>query len=179
MVLACEDHLRRLDASDGRDLGAPLRLGMRQGTDRAHAASDMLAPLVAASACATVAVGGTGSAIAVDLADPATAVYLPMHYDGIAALALSADGHLRAVGEHYHHGITLEDARTGQVRALDGHLDRVTALAFTPDATRLVSAGADGQLIVWEVASGRLLATYRCLYTPAGEEQRWEVVDGG
>ena len=139
----------------------------------------MLDPMVIAAAATTVAVGGQGSALVVDLAAPATATYLPMQYDGVAAVALSADGQLRAVGEHYHHGITLQDARTGEMRSFAGHLARVTALAFTPDATRLVSAGADGQLIVWEVASGRLLATYRCLYTPAGEEQRWEVVDGG
>src|SRR5438128_10474244 len=43
-----------------------------------------------------------------------------------------------------------------------GHVRPVSAVAFTPDGTRLVSAGGDGDATVkvWDVATARLLATF-------------------
>jgi WD40 repeat protein/tRNA A-37 threonylcarbamoyl transferase component Bud32 len=48
----------------------------------------------------------------------------------------------------------------GQV-TLYGHVGRVAAVAFSPDGTRLASAGGDGMLRVWEVATGAELFARR------------------
>ena len=48
---------------------------------------------------------------------------------------------------------------TALLRTLEGHKGAVAAVAVTPDGKLAVSAGSDGTLIVWEVASGRKLRT--------------------
>ena len=50
------------------------------------------------------------------------------------------------------------DAETGErLRTLSGHYHPVSALAFSPDGGRLVSASFDGHLIVWDTTTGRRL----------------------
>ncbi|HET7502486.1 MAG TPA: AAA family ATPase, partial [Kofleriaceae bacterium] len=48
------------------------------------------------------------------------------------------------------------------VRNLNGHTSGVTACAVTPDGRNVVSASADETLKVWELASGRVVATLEC-----------------
>src|SRR5207245_286348 len=59
--------------------------------------------------------------------------------------------------------IKIWDRATGkEIRTLLGrHLGPVMELAFSPDGKRLVSAGFDKSLIVWDVASGSRLHTLR------------------
>ncbi|MEY6432123.1 caspase family protein [Thioalkalicoccus limnaeus] len=75
----------------------------------------------------------------------------------IYALALSPDDAILAVGgnlpghEPGQHPIRLHDVRDGVVtHLLVGHEDVVLGLDFSPTGTHLVSAGADGQAIVWD-----------------------------
>ncbi len=42
-------------------------------------------------------------------------------------------------------------------RTFSGHTERVDAVAFSPDGTKIASGGNDGKLIIWDVSSGRVL----------------------
>lgn len=54
--------------------------------------------------------------------------------------------------------IRLWDAATGSVRFdLDGHSDAIHTVRWSPDGTRLLSAGDDGRLFVWSAADGEPL----------------------
>src|SRR5690606_20477921 len=78
--------------------------------------------------------------------------------------------------------IRLYDAATGVVfRTLSGHGLEVTALAFSPDGTRLASAAADQTVHLWELGTSepsRLLggekgahddAVWSAVYSPNNE----------
>ncbi len=55
----------------------------------------------------------------------------------------------------------LRDARTGAVRyRLEGHQHLVGPLAFSADGLKLASASADRVIKVWDVATGRQVATF-------------------
>lgn len=54
----------------------------------------------------------------------------------------------------------------GKPWALQGHTDAVVAIAFSPDSARLVSAGRDKTLKLWDLTSGALLKS-----VPLGEQQ--------
>ena len=45
------------------------------------------------------------------------------------------------------------------LQTIEGHTDRVAAVAVTPDGARAVSGSWDGTLRVWELSTGRALAT--------------------
>ena len=54
------------------------------------------------------------------------------------------------------------DAETGErLHTLPGHRHPVSALAFSPDGRRLVSASFDRRLIVWDAETGKPLHTLR------------------
>jgi WD40 repeat protein len=73
-----------------------------------------------------------------------------------------------------HHAATRESPTL--VRSLEGHTSWVTACAVTPDGRHVVSASYDKTLKIWELASGRALATLEghtarvtaCAVTPDG-----------
>jgi WD40 repeat protein/serine/threonine protein kinase len=70
-------------------------------------------------------------------------------------LACSPDGLLVATGSAAAGGefaISVWNTATGQlVRELKGHLGHITSLAFSPDGSRLMSGGADGNIKCWDV----------------------------
>jgi WD40 repeat protein/tRNA A-37 threonylcarbamoyl transferase component Bud32 len=69
-------------------------------------------------------------------------------------IALSADGRKIAIGDD-HGLISLFDAHGELLRTLSGHTRAVSALVFTPDARRLISAGSfDRTARVWDTAIG-------------------------
>ncbi|MDB5312242.1 MAG: domain, G-beta repeat [Gemmataceae bacterium] len=80
-------------------------------------------------------------------------------FAGLAALfqlvgvcvAVSPDGRTVAVGDRTG-GVDLYETRTGQVRRqLVGHAGACADLTFTPDGSKLLTAGADHCVLVWPV----------------------------
>jgi WD40 repeat protein len=54
--------------------------------------------------------------------------------------------------------IRLFDVGTGkEVRAMKGHTDTVTAMAFSPDGRSLISGGKDKTVACWDLATGKLI----------------------
>ena len=45
------------------------------------------------------------------------------------------------------------------MQVLNGHTDEIHAVAISPDGRRLVSAAFDNSVKVWDIASGREMAT--------------------
>ncbi len=70
------------------------------------------------------------------------------------AISASHDGRLVAAAvREPQPAIWIWSAKTGNVlKVFHGHEEGVTALAFSPDDTRLASAGADATLLIWDVA---------------------------
>ncbi|MET0207300.1 MAG: WD40 repeat domain-containing protein, partial [Thermoleophilaceae bacterium] len=70
--------------------------------------------------------------------------------------AVSPDGRLVALGSGAG-GVRLLDSGSGRVRRLRGrHEASVEVVSFTPDGRTLLSSGADGKLIAWDVGRGEL-----------------------
>ncbi len=98
--------------------------------------------------------------------------------------AISQDGRLLALGSQ-RGDIHLVDAATSQDRAvLVGHPARVTALAFSPDATRLASADSLA-MALWNVQTGKLLYTLHdqpgivdLTFAPDGKSLLVTAIDG-
>jgi WD40 repeat protein/DNA-binding SARP family transcriptional activator len=73
---------------------------------------------------------------------------------------LSPDGRLVALGAT-DGSVRILDLHTGVLRtAADRHDGAVTDLRFTPDARTLLTAGADGRLIEWNVADAQRIETF-------------------
>jgi len=47
------------------------------------------------------------------------------------------------------------------MRALKGHREKVTSVAFSQDGRLLATASHDGTALLWDVASGQTLATLK------------------
>ncbi|MGE5185130.1 MAG: protein kinase domain-containing protein [Acidobacteriota bacterium] len=73
----------------------------------------------------------------------------------VNAIAVAPDGTVAAGREDSRVTLVRPDGRETTLR---GHMGRVFAVAFTPDGSKLVTAGADAAAIVWDVATGAKLA---------------------
>ncbi len=81
--------------------------------------------------------------------------------DGPTSLAVSPDGRWLARSTAYWEQIEIFDLPSGILkRRLIGHQAAVNKVAFLPDSRRLVSAGRDGTLKIWDVESSTCLASF-------------------
>ena len=65
------------------------------------------------------------------------------------------------VSEEETYPVKIWDANTGTLLATcAGHVRGVRSVAYTPDGTRLASAGGDSMVKIWAVDTGRLLKTF-------------------
>ncbi len=75
-------------------------------------------------------------------------------FDGdeiIEVLTASADGQLLACGSNKAMIRIIPVSGQGEMFELTGHIGRIKSLVFTPDNKKLVSAGVDGQVILWDI----------------------------
>jgi WD40 repeat protein/DNA-binding SARP family transcriptional activator len=82
------------------------------------------------------------------------------------ALDVNAEGTLLALGDSQSQqdGFVVDAASGDTVATLRGHRGTVTDIRFSPDGTLVGSGSGDGELIVWNTASGRPL-------------ERWDTFD--
>jgi hypothetical protein len=88
----------------------------------------------------------------------------------LRTLAFSPDGRVLAAGGTYDASAHLWDVATGRYRGAltsfvvpkgKGRMDRIEALAFSPDGKTLATVGYDRELRLWDVATGHLHAVLR------------------
>lgn len=99
--------------------------------------------------------GLVASAVAVDVWEPGRTLGL----GDLQGIAVSSDG--RQFATAGQRGAFLWDRASGEVRhAFEAHGGKVTALAFSPDGSVLLSAGADRRILAWDTTTGALRGGY-------------------
>lgn len=81
--------------------------------------------------------------------------------DGVTSISTSPDSRWLARSTAYWEQIEIFELPSGILkRRLIGHQAAVNEVAFLPDSRRLVSAGRDGTLKIWDVESSTCLASF-------------------
>ncbi|CAL9416002.1 hypothetical protein SUDANB21_01757 [Streptomyces sp. enrichment culture] len=81
------------------------------------------------------------------------------HRHQVLGLAVAPDGTLATTGWDHTVRLWPRPAKGKRPRLLTGHTGGVITAAFNPSGTRLVTAGQDRTVRVWDTADGRLLLT--------------------
>jgi WD40 repeat protein len=91
--------------------------------------------------------------------DPNAVQEYEAYADGTTALVFSADGRSMAIAGMPSDEVRVHRVSDGRKMAtFKGHGGPVFGMAFSPDGKRLVTAGYEGLIRVFEVATGRMLA---------------------
>ncbi len=112
--------------------------------------------------------GGVRSQVVWDMETRKPIRRWPRARQEVLSVAISGDGRrvLDAVRDLEQGGqddrVELWDVETGErLQKLSGHAQGITATAFLPGERRAVSAGRDGAVIVWDLASGAVVRTMK------------------
>ena len=97
-----------------------------------------------------------------DVATRRQAATLESFGSGVNSLAFSPDG--KTLASASFRKIRLRDVDTGNFTTLEGHTEQIESLAFSPDGTRLASASWNGDVMLWEAATGDLSLTLSVPY---------------
>jgi len=92
------------------------------------------------------------------------------HPDTVFSVAFSPDGKVLASGSG--NTIKLWDKATGELRTFSGHSFDVNSVSFSPDGRVLASGSADKTIKLWDVKTGKLIATLISI-----DRDDWAVVD--
>lgn len=78
-----------------------------------------------------------------------------------SVIAWSPDGNLIAAGNRYNNEISILDISTGnELLTLTGTTDVTSAIDWSGNGSRIVSASSDDKVWVWNAANGQLLSTF-------------------
>lgn len=110
-----------------------------------------------------VVTGGCGDDDGVKLWETATGKLIrTLATSGCTSVAFSPDGRsVLAGGGTTPYGFALWDASTGELAQgfQNLHVAPISSLAFSPDGRRIASGSDDKTIKIWEVATGRIIAT--------------------
>jgi WD40 repeat protein len=80
--------------------------------------------------------------------------------EGISAVTFSPDGQRLASASHDDRTVKIWDAQKGEeILILKGHSATVSGVAYSPDATRIATAGRDKTVKLWNAQTGEELLT--------------------
>ncbi len=149
LAVAAEDRVIRL-----------LELGSGRVMQELHSHTDRI-PAVAWSPDGTwlYSAGWDTSARVWRPPHPEPLMLLNSHAEQVLVLACSPQGVLACADSDHQIFLWTDPAHAGQGPILRGHSDEIRCLAFDAAGRKLVSAGADRVLMVWDVASGQAVTT--------------------
>jgi WD40 repeat protein len=91
---------------------------------------------------------------------PVRSLPLPGDSSAVRSAALSRDGRWFGWSRFSGNRFWLANVASGQVRALAGHRNTISNIAFSPDGDELASASADGSVRLWDCNAGSTVAVF-------------------
>ncbi|CAO3678526.1 unnamed protein product [Rhizopus stolonifer] len=86
--------------------------------------------------------------------------YTPAHSQGVTAVCFNKDND-EILSCSYDHTIKIHGVKSGKlVKSFNGHKAFVNSAIYTSNYTRVVSASSDGEVRIWDIASGGCLSYY-------------------
>jgi WD40 repeat protein len=80
----------------------------------------------------------------------------------VKSVAFSRDGKYLLSGSGHPPVIQLWDVKTGEeLRALEGHSEHVSSIAFSADGERALSSSLDNTMRLWEIKTGKQLRSFK------------------